>query len=131
MHRLCPHHAAIERTLPCRVPEGKRFWSELVGVGIGAEEVSDDLEVLPEETRKKSGFGASVVDGPGSACTRGQANIALSTHSVTQQEGRVSRRWRNDGRSGWRSDFLGRRGGGCAECTSDYESGCEQSPHSC
>jgi len=30
---------------------------ELVGVGIGTLEVGDDLDVLPEEIRKESGFG--------------------------------------------------------------------------
>ena len=57
--------------------------------------MSDDLDILPEETRKKGGFGTSVVDGPGSACALGEANIALRTHRMAQQECRVSRRWRN------------------------------------
>src|SRR6266436_5373681 len=98
---LCPHLAAIEGTLPCRVGEGQRVWGELVGVCIGAEEMGDDLDGLPEEVHKKGGFGASAVDGPGSACACGQANIALSTHPVGRQKCGVSRRWRNSGRSGW------------------------------
>src|SRR5262249_33911765 len=118
----------IDGTLPRRAAEGKRFWGELVGICIRAEEVGDDLDVLPEDTRKKGGFGSSVVDGPGSACARGQANIALSTHQcAAQQKGGVSRRGRNEYRSSWWRDGLRRSAGGCAERTSEYQGGREQS----
>ena len=93
--------------------------------------MGDDLEVLPEDSRKKSGFGASALHGPGSACTFGQANIALSTHQrVAQQKCRVSRRWRNKRRCGWGGDFLRRRVGDRSECTCEHESGYVQAPNS-
>ena len=95
--------------------------------------MGDDLEVLPEELLKKGGFGAGALDGPGSgrsAWARGQANIALSTHPVTQQKCRVSRRWRNKRRCGWGGDFLRRRVGDRAECTCEHESGYVQAPNS-
>jgi hypothetical protein len=95
-----------------------------------AEEVGNDLDILPEEARKKGGFGASVVDGPGSACAFGQANIALRTHAVAQQECGVSRWWRNKGRSGRGRDFLRHRVGDRAECTCEHESGYVQLPNS-
>src|SRR3982074_2335618 len=73
---------------------------------IGTQKVSDDLDGLSEDIRKKGGFGASSVDGPGSACACGQTNIALRTHGVAHQKCRVPRRGGNGGRSGWVRDFL-------------------------
>src|SRR5258708_29794190 len=106
MCRLAPHLAAIEGALPCRVAEGQRIWRDPVRICIGTQEVSDDLDGLSEDIRKKGGFGASIVDGPGSTCACGQTNIALRTHCVAQQKCRVPRRWRNGSRSGWVPDIL-------------------------
>src|SRR5438874_8315875 len=95
--------------------------------------MGDDLEVLPEEALKKRSFGASGLDGPGSgrrACARGQANIALSSHRVAHQKCGVSRRWCNARGSGWGRNVLRLRLGDRAECTSEYESGCEESTNS-
>ena len=52
-----PHPAAIEGTLPCRVPAERRNDAWL-GAFVNALEVGDDLELLPEEIRKERGFGA-------------------------------------------------------------------------
>jgi len=103
-----------------------------LGVGIGAEEVGDDLEGLPGDIRKESGFGAGRVNGPRIAtrCARGQANIALSTEGVPDQKWRVSRRRCNRGRGGWGCDCLRRRGSDRDECTCEHESGSEQAPNS-
>lgn len=131
MHRLCPHPAAIVGALPRRVAEREWVWGELVGVGIRAEEVGDDLDGHPEETRKQGGFRARVVDGPGSAGARGQANIALRTHPAAQQKRGVARRRRNGRGSSWGRDCLSRHVGGRAECASGYESRCEQSSDMC
>ena len=67
-----PHTLLLSKEL-CQLalPNGSRVWGELVGVGIGAKEMRDDLGVPPEDTREKRGFGASIVDGPGSASACG------------------------------------------------------------
>jgi hypothetical protein len=133
-----PHPAAIEGTLPRRVPaEG---WDDvLFGVRIDALEVSDDLELLPKEIRKEGGFGA----GGGVPCsatvTRRQARIALATEGVADQICRVScwycdgvgNGWRgNDSGIVWRRGALRRRVVDRAECTRKHESGYKQAPNS-
>src|SRR5262245_29119808 len=111
----CPHFAGIERTLPRRVAP-QSYWELSVGVCIDAGEVGDDLDWLPEDSRKKGSFGACGVDGPGSAtCASRQARIALSTEGLAEQKCRVAGRWRNRGRSGWRPDALRRCWGDDAE----------------
>ena len=64
---LCPHPAAVERTLPRRVAETWRFWPNVVGIYNRAKEMGDDLNRFPENVREECGFGASSVDGPGCA----------------------------------------------------------------
>ena len=101
--RTAAHTLLLSKEL-CHValPKGTGLAS-VVGVCIGAEEVGDDLDVLPEETLKKGGFGAGGVDGPRSsrsAWARGQANITLRAYGVAHQKCRVSRRRRNEGRCG-------------------------------
>src|SRR6516164_3347443 len=76
---------------------------------------------MAEDIRKEGSFGAGAVNRPGSAtCARRQANIALSTEGVADQEFRVSRRWCN----------LRRRGSDRAECTCEHERGHEHAPNS-
>ncbi|MCU1318482.1 MAG: hypothetical protein JWN63_3804, partial [Candidatus Acidoferrum typicum] len=65
-----------------------------------------------------------------SACARGQANIALSPHRVTQQKCRVSHWWHERVRSRWRRDFLRPRVGDRSERPSEHENGYEQAPNS-
>src|SRR6266581_2018735 len=123
-----PHPAAIERTLPGRVPTewGRDAW---FGVFIDALEVRDDLDLMPEEIHEEGGFGAGGWV-PGSATSaRWQASIALAAEGVADQICRVSRRHGNIVRSGWRRD-LRRRKSDCAECTCKQESGSEKAPNS-
>ena len=58
LHLDRPHPAAIEGTLPRRVPtqRGDDAW---LGVFIDALEVRDDLELRSEEIREEGGFRAS------------------------------------------------------------------------
>src|SRR6266700_7107671 len=123
-----PHSAAIERTLPGRVPTewGRDAW---FGVFIDALEVRDDLDLMSEEIHEEGGFGAGG-GVPGSATSaRRQASIALTAKGVADQICRVSL-WHGDSvRSRWRCN-LRRRKGDCAECTCEQESGSEQAPNS-
>lgn len=76
-----PHPAAIERTLPRRVPT-QRDGNAGLGVSIDALEVGNDLELLPEEIREEGSFGAGG-GVPGSATSGGgQTSIALRTEGV-------------------------------------------------
>ena len=130
---LCPHLAAIERTLPGRVAtEGHGVGGVRVGVSIDTGEVGDDLDVLAEELHKEGGFGTGGIDGPGSATGVwvGQANVALSTEGMADHVCSVPLRWRNAGRSRRRRDVLRHRGCDCAEGTCEHESGYEQIPNS-
>ena len=61
MQDLCPYLAVIEGSLPGRATERQRVWSSLDGICIGAEEVGDDLEVLPEEARKRVASGRALL----------------------------------------------------------------------
>ena len=61
----CPDLAAIKRTLPRRAAERQRVRGRVVRVGIGAEEMRDDLECLPKDGLEQSCFGASALDRPG------------------------------------------------------------------
>jgi hypothetical protein len=84
-----PHTLLLSKEL-CQLalPNGSGVWGELVGVGIGAKEMCHYLHVPVKDINKKGRFGASGGDSPGSsesACARGQANIALSPHRLTQQ----------------------------------------------
>src|SRR6266567_3756329 len=94
--------------------------------------MGDDLvEGPPEEIPKEGGFGAGGGNGPGSATrARGQTNVALSAEGMADQKCRVSRRWRNLGRSGWERDCLRCRMGDRGECTCERESGAEQARNS-
>ena len=128
VHLYRPHPAAIEGTLPRRVPT-QRGDDARLRVFIDALEVRDDLELRSEEIRKQGGFGAGA-GVPGSAATaRRQASIALATEGVADQVRRVSCRYCNKARSGWGRD-LRRRKGDCAEGTCEHESGHEQAPNS-
>src|SRR6266567_3820554 len=123
-----PHSAAIERTLPGRIPTewGRDAW---FGVFIDALEVRDDLDLMPEEIHEEGGFGAGGrVPGSGTGARR-QASIALAAIGVADQICRVSCRHGNVCRSGWRRDFR-RCKGDCAECTCEHEGSCEQAPNS-
>src|ERR1700751_221608 len=93
-HFYRPHPAAIERTLPRRIPaEGDNDAG--LRVFVDALEVGDDLELRPEDIRKQRCFWTSGGT-PGSA-TRGcgQAGIALATESVADQKCVVSRLYCN------------------------------------
>lgn len=82
---LCPHLAAVERSLPRRVAEGQRTGSEFIRMGVWAEKVGDDLELLSEEAGEEGSFRASGVYRPRggrTAFARGQADVSLSSHSV-------------------------------------------------
>jgi hypothetical protein len=114
-----PHLAAIEGTLPGRVA-AERYWvrGELVGIRVDAGEVRNDLDRLPECVRKEGGFGTSGVDGPGRTPSGGgQADIALTTQGMAEEECSVSLPRRNVCGSGWRCDSLRRDLGDRAEST--------------
>ena len=87
----------------------KGILGDMVGAGIGAQEVGDDLHFLSKETIKKSCFGSSVGDSPGSGAVLGQASIALCTLRVAHHKCSASRRWCDLRRGGWRLNSL-RRG---------------------
>jgi len=128
VHPYRPHPAAIEGTLPRRVPT-QRGDNARLRVFIDALEVSDDLELLPEEIRKESGFGAGG-GVPGSATSaRGQTSIALRTEGMADQVWRVSRLNCNSVR-GRRGRDLRCRVSDRAECTCEHENGREQDPNS-
>src|SRR5439155_17031721 len=121
-----PHPAAIEGTLPRRVPT-ERDRNARFGVFIDALEVRDDLDWMPEEIHKEGSFGAGG-GVPGSATgARRQASVALATMGMADQICRVSRRHGNRVRSDWRRDLRRRKGYG-AEGTCEHESGREQAP---
>lgn len=104
VHFYSPHLAAIERTLPCRVPAKRRLDAGF-RIRIDALKVSDDLELLSEEICKESGFGTSCW-APGSAAgRRRQACIALAPEGVSDQVCRISLRYCNGGGSGWRRNL--------------------------
>ena len=91
LHLDRPHPAAIEGTLPRRVPtqRGDDAW---LGVFINALEVRDDLDRMAEEVRKKGCFRAcSRVPGSGPRA-RQEASIALAAEGMANQKSRVSRR---------------------------------------
>jgi len=123
-----PHPAAIEGTLPRRVPT-QRGDDARIRAFIDALEVRDDLELHSEEIRKQGGFGAGRGVPGGATCARRQASIALATEGVADQICRVSCRYRNRVWNGWRRD-LRRSEGDCAESTCEHESGHEQAPNS-
>lgn len=64
VHSLCPDLAAVEGTLPRGTSERQGAGGELIGVGIGAQKVRNDLELLPEDGRKEGSLRPCVVDGP-------------------------------------------------------------------
>ena len=130
MHRVAPTPCCYRRnsaTSRCRRVAGL---GQLVGVCIGAEEVGDDLEVLPEETRKKGGFGASAVDGPGSAC-----GSWAGKHSLEYPPRGPTKRRSFPAGGVMMGEWWGRR---CsapppvdrAECASEREGGYQQPPNS-
>jgi hypothetical protein len=126
LHLYSPDPAAIEGTLPSRVPTERRDNARL-GVYIDALEVSDNLKLLPEEIRKECGFGAGGWI-PGCATGgRRQASIALATEGVAYQIRRVTR-WHSNGVGNGRDCDLRRGMGDRAEGTCEHESGCEQNP---
>ena len=107
-NRFCPHLAGIERTLPGRVATLGYRDGRIIGVGIDAGEVGDDLNVLAEDLRKEGGFRTGGIDRPGSAAGArvGQANVPLTTLGMAHQKCSVPRRCRNAGRSRRNCDVL-------------------------
>ena len=79
-----PHPAAIEGTLPRRVPAERGDHARLRAL-VDALKVGDDLELLPEEIRKESGLGTGAGVPRGATRARRQASIALATESVADQ----------------------------------------------
>jgi len=77
-------HTTLLSSELCHValPKGRGFGAFSLGLVSGLRKVGDNLEILPENLGKKSGFGASVVDSPRSTGAHGQANVALSTQCV-------------------------------------------------
>ena len=101
-------------------------------VCIGAEEVGDDLDVLPKETLKKRGFGAGGLPRGSprsgrSAWAGRQASIALRPDSVAHRKCGVSHRWRNNRGSSRSRHGLRLRLGAHGERGSDGESDYKQS----
>src|SRR6266516_1773356 len=121
LHLDRPHPAAIEGTLPRRVPtqRGDDAW---LGVFINALEVRDDLDLMSKEIHEEGGFGTGA-GVPGSATgARREAGIALASVGMADQIWRVSLRYGNVGGGGWRRD-LRRRIGDCeraCECESSH-----------
>src|SRR6266496_3575715 len=88
LHLDRPHPAAIEGTLPRRVPtqRGDDAW---LGGFINALEVRDDMDLMPKEIYEEGGFGTDAVV-PGSAIgARREACIALSSVGTADQLWRV------------------------------------------
>src|SRR4029077_1067839 len=93
-HLYRPHPAAIKRALPRRVTAARSNDARL-RVFVDALEVSDDLELRPEDIRKKSRFGTGR-GVPGSATGGGgQASVPLAAVGVADQKCSVSSRYGN------------------------------------
>src|SRR5438270_13887618 len=119
----CPNLARIERTLPRGIAtERYRLNCKVVGIGVNAGEMGDDLYLLSEEIRKQRCFGPSRGIPASSAGSRWQAGVALRTKSVPDQERSVSSRYCNVGGCGWWNNLLRGRLADAAEGASDHQS---------
>src|ERR1700745_382493 len=91
----------------------------------------DDLHFLSEELHKESGFGTGIVGVPGrsrSSRSCRQADVALRSHAMTEQECRITRLRSDQAGSRWRRNPLRYRRADATERRCEGEGGCEQAP---